>query len=69
MRINVSEHLGSITSLAPASTQGAAGLRKLARQKFPFLEYAVVQVLQHADMTEENGISQRNCMENFALDT
>ena len=42
-------------------------LRRLVSEKFPFLEYAVRNVLLHADIADGHGISQKDFVENFAL--
>ena len=42
-------------------------LRQLASEKFPFLEYAVRNVLHHADAADGYGISQDAFLENFLL--
>ncbi|KAF1830092.1 ankyrin repeat domain-containing protein, partial [Decorospora gaudefroyi] len=44
--------------LPKASSQQAASLRKSVTQMFPFLEYAVCNVLYHAERAEGGGISQ-----------
>ncbi|KAF1951903.1 HET-domain-containing protein [Byssothecium circinans] len=53
--------------LPKASSQEAADLRKSANDWFPFLEYAVQNVLYHADLAEGSGISQGNCILSFPL--
>ncbi|KAF2685037.1 hypothetical protein K458DRAFT_430639 [Lentithecium fluviatile CBS 122367] len=54
-------------SLPKASSQQAADLRKSANDWFPFLEYAVQNVLYHADLAEGSGIAQGNCILSFPL--
>ncbi|KAH6950297.1 ankyrin repeat-containing domain protein [Ilyonectria sp. MPI-CAGE-AT-0026] len=39
--------------------------RELVKQKFPFLEYAVHYVLQHADLAQEEQISQLSFVQSF----
>jgi len=53
--------------LPKASSQEAADLRKSAKDWFPFLEYAVQNVLYHADLAERSGITQGNCILSFPL--
>ena len=69
IRINIFEHLELTTPLPVAFTQKPANLRELARKNFPFLEYAVLQVLHHADTAEESGVTQNNFIENLAFDS
>lgn len=40
---------------------------ELVARRFPFLEYAVRNVLYHADEAESNGISQKQFLENFSV--
>ncbi|KAF1967249.1 HET-domain-containing protein, partial [Bimuria novae-zelandiae CBS 107.79] len=54
-------------NLPKASLQQAADLRKSANDMFPFLEYAVQNVLHHADLAEESGIAQGNFILSFPL--
>jgi len=51
--------------LPKASSEQAADLRKSANDMFPFLEYAVQNVLYHADLAEGSGIAQRNFILSF----
>jgi ankyrin repeat protein len=51
--------------LPQASSPQAADLRKSANEMFPFLEYAVQNVLHHADLAEGSGIAQRNFILGF----
>ena len=67
MRIDVSTQLELNKSLPKASTQEAAALRKSATGAFPFLEYAVRNVLYHADAAAGNGIAQVNFIQSFPL--
>ncbi|MCJ1422111.1 hypothetical protein MMC32_008482, partial [Xylographa parallela] len=50
-----------------ATSQLAIDLRKSATDMFPFLEYAVQNVLHHADVAEGNGIAQETFMRSFSL--
>src|SRR5271170_4120693 len=67
LRIDTSEHLPLATPLPSASSEEAVKLRQLASEKFPFLEYAVRNVLHHADAADGYGISQDAFLENFPL--
>jgi hypothetical protein len=67
MKIDASEHLPLSTPLPTASSEEAANLRQLAFEKFPFLEYAVRNVLYHADAADGNGVSQDTFVEKFPL--
>ncbi|KAL1605803.1 hypothetical protein SLS59_003607 [Nothophoma quercina] len=53
--------------LSEASSQQAADLRNKATQNHPFLEYAVQNVLYHADTAEGGGISQAEFLHNFSI--
>jgi ankyrin repeat protein len=52
-------------TLPKASSHQAAELRKSANDMFPFLEYAVQNVLHHADLAEGSGIAQGNFILSF----
>jgi nucleoside phosphorylase len=67
LRIDTSKHLHLNTALPSVSSEGAAELRRLASEKFPFLEYAVQNVLLHADAADGYGISQDAFLEHFLL--
>jgi len=67
MSINISEHLRPSMALQTASSEDAKHLRESVSEKLPFLEYAVRNVLYHADVADGQGISQIAFIENFAL--
>ena len=67
LRIDTSKYLPLATPLPSASSEEAVKLRQLASEKFPFLEYAVQNVLYHADAADGYGISQDAFLENFPL--
>ncbi|KFY15667.1 hypothetical protein V491_05602 [Pseudogymnoascus sp. VKM F-3775] len=67
MRIDTSEYLPLSVPLPTASSKEAANLHRIASQKFPFLEYSVLNVLYHADAANGYGISQDVFVENFVL--
>jgi hypothetical protein len=53
--------------LPKAPSPQAASLRKSASRMFPFLQYAVRNVLYHADTAEAESISQADFLDNFPL--
>ena len=53
--------------LPAASSEAAKDLRQKVSQKYPFLEYAVQNVLYHADIADGQGVSQKSFVETFAL--
>ncbi|RYP19648.1 hypothetical protein DL765_003241 [Monosporascus sp. GIB2] len=53
--------------LPNASSKDAADLRNRTRQSYPFLEYAVRNVLYHADQAESEGIGQSSFLRSFPL--
>ncbi|RYP71044.1 hypothetical protein DL769_004757 [Monosporascus sp. CRB-8-3] len=67
MSIDLSAYLNIGNSLPKASSQEAAELRQLANKSFPFLEYAVRNVLYHADAAEGAGVNQLSFLQTFQL--
>jgi hypothetical protein len=65
--IDVTTPLKIPHKLPKASSQQAASLRKSITQIFPFLEYAVRNVLYHADTAEVGSISQADFLDSFPL--
>lgn len=65
--IDISQHLPLTEPLPVASSKDAADLRQLVSEKFPFLEYAVQNILYHADAADGHGIPQDSFLENFPL--
>ncbi|KAH7060974.1 Pfs, NB-ARC and ankyrin domain protein [Paraphoma chrysanthemicola] len=65
--VDVATPLKIPDDLPKASSQQAASLRNLATKIFPFLEYAVRNVLYHADTAEGGGISQADFLDSFPL--
>jgi ankyrin repeat protein len=63
--IDVATPLQIPDTLPKASSQPAASLRKSATQTYPFLEYAVRNVLYHADTAEGGSISQVDFLDSF----
>ncbi|MCJ1288448.1 hypothetical protein MMC26_007806, partial [Xylographa opegraphella] len=67
MSIDVFSALRIPEDLPKATSLHATHLRKLATDTFPFLEYAVQNVLHHADVAEGNGIAQATFVRSFSL--
>ncbi|KAH8592574.1 hypothetical protein B0O99DRAFT_548496, partial [Bisporella sp. PMI_857] len=67
INIDVFTPLAIPESLPKASSQKAADLRQSATSAFPFLEYAVHNVLYHADVAARCGITQENLIKSFPL--
>jgi hypothetical protein len=63
--IDISSHLPLNIPIQTALPRKAKYLRKLASKKFPFLEYAVHNMLSHADIAEGYGVSQQVFLERF----
>ena len=66
MAIDTSEYLPPGMTLPVASSEEARGLRELVSRKLPFLEYAVHNVLYHADIADGQCISQKVFVATFA---
>ena len=67
MKIDIANHLETDAPLPKASSDEAAALRKTAHKAFPFLQYAVQNVLYHADVAERYGVSQKDFLGTFEL--
>ncbi|KAI9778733.1 MAG: hypothetical protein M1839_007964, partial [Geoglossum umbratile] len=67
MSIDISTHLGLPGILPKASSRNAADFRQSATSAFPFLDYAVHNVLYHADVAAGCGIAQENLIQSFPL--
>jgi ankyrin repeat protein len=65
--IDVAAPLKIPDDLPKASSEPAASLRKSATQAYPFLEYAIQNVLYHANAAEGGGISQAGFLNSFPL--
>ncbi|KAF2689663.1 hypothetical protein K458DRAFT_290915, partial [Lentithecium fluviatile CBS 122367] len=63
--LDVATSLNIPNNLSKASSQEAAAMRTLAMQRFPLLEYAVRNVLHHADTAEGSGVSQKHFLDSF----
>jgi ankyrin repeat protein len=53
--------------LSPASTSKARELRKKVSLKFPFLEYAIYNMLMHADISQAKGIDQEGFIKELEI--
>jgi ankyrin repeat protein/nucleoside phosphorylase len=67
INVDVSRHVDLNKPLAKASSKEAASLRESVAKTFPFLEYAVRNVLYHADAAEGSGIAQGDFIQGFQL--
>jgi hypothetical protein len=65
--IDMSQHLPLKTPLPTASSEVGKNLRMLAFEKLPFLEYAVHNILNHANVAEGYGVSQEAFLESFSI--
>ncbi|KAF5137383.1 Ankyrin repeat domain-containing protein 50 [Metarhizium anisopliae] len=65
MSLDIAAHLNIGSSLPKASSQEAAELRQSADTSFPLLEYAVRNVLYHADAAEGGGTAQTSLLQTF----
>ncbi|KAF3200935.1 hypothetical protein TWF679_000560 [Orbilia oligospora] len=68
INVDMSQYLPPFnTKLPSATSQEASGIRELASTKFPFLEYAVQNVLYHADLSSNSENSQEAFVDDFPL--
>lgn len=65
MNVDVSKHVDLSEPLAKASSTEAANLRESIAKMFPFLEYAVRNVLYHTNAAEGSGIAQGDFIQDF----
>ncbi|KAH0552862.1 hypothetical protein GP486_006936, partial [Trichoglossum hirsutum] len=65
--IDVSTHLELPKSLPKASSQEAIAFRRSATSAFPFLDYAVHNLLYHADVAAGRDIAQKIFIQSFPL--
>jgi ankyrin repeat protein len=63
----ISSNLGFSKNHSNSSKEEAMALRKSTTVAFPFLEYAALNMLYHADVAEGGGISQSSFIERFPL--
>ena len=67
LEIGIPESLSISEDLPVAKSEECKDLRKMATEKFPFLEYAVNNMLHHADTASGHGVSQKTFVESFSL--
>ncbi len=67
MSIDIAGYLSIGTPLPKASLQEAIALRQSTAKAFPFLQYAVQNILYHADAAESGGVNQANLIQSFPL--
>ncbi|PMD33669.1 hypothetical protein L207DRAFT_438320, partial [Hyaloscypha variabilis F] len=67
MGIDFTAHLDLSEPLPKAKSEQATDLRQLAAKTFPFLEYSVHFVLQHADAAQSGGVDQGEFIQLFPL--
>ncbi|KAH0835263.1 hypothetical protein FOPE_04123 [Fonsecaea pedrosoi] len=66
--INMAPHLGNISSPLPkTSTPEAVLLRQSTGDNFPFLDYAVRNILYHTDKAQASGVDQSDFVRTFQL--
>jgi hypothetical protein len=65
MNIDPIIHLDIRDPLPKASSEDAAVLRHTTSKEFPFLEYAVQNVLYHAEAAEVSGVRQKEFIQSF----
>ncbi|PYI00247.1 purine and uridine phosphorylase [Aspergillus sclerotiicarbonarius CBS 121057] len=64
---DVQSHIPVEDNLPSASSEEARILRESLGEQFPFLEYAVHNLLHHADAAQRDGIHQEIFLQNFDL--
>jgi ankyrin repeat protein len=67
ININITRTLDLPDDLPRASTPQSADPKRFAYMEYPLLEYAVRNVLYHADLAEGRGISQADFLDSFPL--
>jgi hypothetical protein len=67
LSIDSAAHLDLRAPLPKASSSEAAGLRDSTKTLFPFLEYAVQNVLYHANAADGCGVPQQEFIQEFQL--
>ncbi|KND87822.1 Ankyrin repeat domain-containing protein 50 [Tolypocladium ophioglossoides CBS 100239] len=67
IKVDLSKHAPPNESLPEASPKQAPELRQSAEKVFPFLEYAVRNILKHANAAEGGAVSQMNFVQSFQL--
>jgi hypothetical protein len=67
LRVDIPKYLSFSEPLPAANSQEGKNLRQLASERFPFLEYAVRNILYHADTAGAFGVPQNAFVENFFI--
>ncbi|RYP13683.1 hypothetical protein DL765_006765 [Monosporascus sp. GIB2] len=67
MSIDIATHLNISDSLPKGSSQQAANLRQSADKAFPFLQYAIRNVLYHANAAQRGGVNQASFLQTFKV--
>lgn len=67
VKVDISTHTLLNMPLPTASSTEAADLRQWVSEKLPFFEYAVRNVLYHADLAEGGGVPQHAFIKHFPL--
>ena len=67
MTLDASHTLDFSKGLRQTSSKEAADIRKLISERFPFMEYAVRNILYHADLAEGGSIPQEAFIRDFPL--
>jgi hypothetical protein len=67
LSVDLTTHFPLAATAHKASSSEAGTLRQSATKAFPFLQYAVQNVLYHADSAQSGGVDQKNFLNFFAL--
>jgi hypothetical protein len=67
LSVDLTTHFSLAATPHKASSSEAGTLRQSATKAFPFLQYAVQNVLYHADSAQSGGVDQKNFLNFFAL--
>lgn len=67
LSVDLTAHFSLAATAHKASSKEAGTLRQSATKAFPFLQYAVQNVLYHADSAQRSGIDQKNFLSSFEL--
>ncbi|KAL8918427.1 MAG: hypothetical protein Q9208_007332 [Pyrenodesmia sp. 3 TL-2023] len=68
LKVDISGYLTLDAEIPKASSEEAKDLRARVSTGFPFLEYAVHNVLIHADSASNHGVSQASLVHDFTID-
>ncbi|KAL8746358.1 MAG: hypothetical protein Q9184_007755 [Pyrenodesmia sp. 2 TL-2023] len=67
LKVDTSRYLTLDAELPKASSEEAKDLRARVSTEFPFLEYAVRNVLNHAEQADKHGVSQASLAHEFSI--